>query len=367
MYKAQWREKLAKNKNGDPPNDEHFSLIEIIYRLPRTEIFNPCQDARKIYPHQNKRRSKGDPRPMNSFMILTLVVRKVADSLNVDLGDGRSCIRICQLMRWGASKDEWGIYLSLQKEFRKIHSRFYPTYDYRKKPQVADTKEFVVVNSDDYKAEYFLTESRNNKKIASPTVSSSSWLSNVSNGRMTTNLPGMSMNISYQAIPSPQDTSFSTYNDNLDFISQLSSPENFSPCLSPVSQVSSFIVSNSPSGSHEGIVPSSSTVVVPQVSPRNTIISSSPPITQISGQDIIPSSPSVTQVDTQNYIVPSIPRLSLPQSFYTYPTDAHFLERHYQNMSLPTIAVNCPTDNLTQANKFDFQTNKQIDKHNQGS
>ncbi|CAG8811573.1 8642_t:CDS:1, partial [Racocetra fulgida] len=163
---AQWNQKLAKNKNGDPPLEEHFPFIEIIFKLPRSEIFTPHHDANLIYPHPNKRRSKGDPRPMNSFMILTLVVRKVAETYNVDLGDGRSCIRICQLMRWGASKCDWMIYLKLQKEFKIIHSHYYPLYDYRKKSQVSDNKEFVIVKSDDYKEEALLSESRN-KKIAS--------------------------------------------------------------------------------------------------------------------------------------------------------------------------------------------------------
>ncbi|RIB07923.1 hypothetical protein C2G38_2213031 [Gigaspora rosea] len=346
MYKVQWRQKLAKNKNGDPPNDEHFPLIEIIYKLPRTEIFNPCQDTRKLYPHQNKRRSKGDPRPMNSFMILTLVVRKVAEARNVDLGDGRSCIRICQLMRWGASKDEWGIYLTLQKEFRKIHSRLFPTYDYRKKPQVADTKEFVVVNSDDFKAEILLSESRN-RKITSPTVSS--WLPNNSNEQNLSNLSGATINIPYPAITSPQAsnvsnvTPFSPYNG---FISQLNSPDSFSPTLSPVSKAGSFIVSSPSSVSgHEVIVPSSSPVgspFIPQVNSPNTIISSSPQITQITqvgGQDLISSSQSITQIETQ-IVIPSV---SLPQSYFPYPPDTHsYCEQRFQNTSLPTIAVNCP-------------------------
>ncbi|CAG8840977.1 10065_t:CDS:1, partial [Gigaspora margarita] len=335
MFKVQWRQKLAKNKNGDPPNDEHFPLIEIIYKLPRTEIFNPCQDTRKLYPHQNKRRSKGDPRPMNSFMILTLVVRRVAEIRNVDLGDGRSCIRICQLMRWGASKDEWGIYLTLQKEFRKIHSRLFPAYDYRKKPQVADTKEFVVVNSDDFKAEILLSESRN-RKISSPTESYERCVP---------------INNHYPAITSPQAsnvsnvsnisnvTPYSSYNGG--FISHLNSPDSFSP-PSPVSQAGSFIVSSPSSVStHEIIVPSSSPVgspYIPQVNSPNAIISSSPQlsqITQVGGQDIISSSSSITQIETQ-IVIPSV---SLPQSYFPYPSDTHsYCEQRFQNTSLPTIA-----------------------------
>ncbi|KAF0464787.1 sel1 repeat-containing protein: PROVISIONAL [Gigaspora margarita] len=163
MYRAHWERKLAKNKNGDPPNDdEHLPLIEKIYRLPRTQIFNPHQNASQIYPHPlpKKRSTSGDPRPFNSFMILTLVVRNVAESLGVDLEDGRTAIRICQLIRWGASKDEWKIFLNLQKEFRKIHQRLYPSYDYCKKSPVSNNdyrkkspvsnNEFIKINSFDY-------------------------------------------------------------------------------------------------------------------------------------------------------------------------------------------------------------------------
>ncbi|CAG8731371.1 1979_t:CDS:2 [Gigaspora margarita] len=146
MYKFQWERKLAKNKNGDPPNDEHLPLIEKIYRLPRTQIFNPHQNVNEIYPLPlpllKKRLKSSDPRPQNSFVILTTVVKKVAKSRGVDLEDEISAIRICQLIRWGASNDEWKIFLNLQKEFRKIHQRFYPSYDY--------TNEFNKINSFDY-------------------------------------------------------------------------------------------------------------------------------------------------------------------------------------------------------------------------
>ncbi|CAG8670192.1 14960_t:CDS:1 [Acaulospora morrowiae] len=151
MYRAQWEGKLAINKHGDQPTEGYLPLVEIIYRLPHSLIFNPYTKAQHIYP---RRRTKHDPRPMNSFMILTRVVRIVASDprRNIDLGDGQSCTRICQLIRWGANKREWQIFLNLQEEFKKIHSFFFPKYDYRPKKNITtqNTNDFIIMNSDNY-------------------------------------------------------------------------------------------------------------------------------------------------------------------------------------------------------------------------
>ncbi|CAG8442279.1 2863_t:CDS:2 [Scutellospora calospora] len=283
MYKAQWKTKLAKNKHGDSPTDEYLPFIEIIYRLPRTEIFNPNQSAKKIYPNQSKRRTKGDPRPINSFMILTLVVRKVAETETVDLGDGRSCIRICQLMRWGATKDEWEIFLKLQKDFKKIHSTYFPLYDYRKKPPVSDTSEFVIVNSDNY--EVLVSQSR--KKITSPTEPSSPFFEPHNNGRLTANYP--------YAIASPQNIpreaqAFYSYK----FISPLDSQDNFTPSSPSSSCSSDVIVPSSPLALHEGIV---SQAPNSQIGSQDIVVPSSSPVSQVGCQDIIvvPGSHSTAQ------------------------------------------------------------------------
>ncbi|RIB20060.1 hypothetical protein C2G38_2180223 [Gigaspora rosea] len=85
MYRAHWERKLTKNKNGDPPNDEDVPFIEKMYRLPRTQNFNPHENA----------------------------IRK---SLGADLEDGRSVIKISQLILRGASKDEWINYFDYCKK-----------------------------------------------------------------------------------------------------------------------------------------------------------------------------------------------------------------------------------------------------------
>ncbi|RHZ88314.1 hypothetical protein Glove_23g50 [Diversispora epigaea] len=163
MYSEEWKGKVAIDKNGRSPNASYAPLIKIIHQIPRARIFDPSISSLQLYPTTERRRGKNAPRPMNSFMILTLVVRRVASSSNVELGDGKACTKIAQLIRWGCSKRDWGIFLKLQKEFKNIHTQMFPHYDYRPKSSITSIEtNFHVLSSENY-GEMTLTQKKKGK------------------------------------------------------------------------------------------------------------------------------------------------------------------------------------------------------------
>ncbi|CAG8535729.1 13712_t:CDS:2 [Acaulospora colombiana] len=98
MYRAQWEGKLAINKHGDLPTEHYFPLVKIIHDLPHSLIFNPHTKAHQIYPR--------------SRQTLTLEM----------------------------------------DEFKKIHSFYFPKYDYRPKKYATlpNTNDFIIMNSENY-------------------------------------------------------------------------------------------------------------------------------------------------------------------------------------------------------------------------
>ncbi|CAG8485743.1 11202_t:CDS:2 [Diversispora eburnea] len=161
MYSKEWEGKVAIDKKGRSPDASHDSLIKIIHQIPRSRIFDPSISAFELYP-KVRRRGKNPPRPMNSFMILTLVIRKIS-SFYVELGDGKACTRIAQMIRWGAERKDWDIFLNLQKEFKTIHAAMFPEYDYRPKGSIPSQEtNFHVLSSENY-GEMVLTQKKKSK------------------------------------------------------------------------------------------------------------------------------------------------------------------------------------------------------------